>query len=111
MALRMARGLTQVQLAAATKTTQRTISYYETVAEYPTVPALIALARALRVSSDELLGLTAPPRAAAAAAPVAAPEEKRLWKKLRQVAHLPERDQRAVIRLINSVAASHEKSA
>jgi transcriptional regulator with XRE-family HTH domain len=106
-------GLTQVQLAAATRTTQRTISYYETVAEYPTVPVLIALAKALGVSADELLGLKPPPKSASSSAPAAAPEEKRLWKKLRQVAHahLPERDQRAVIRLINSVAASREKSA
>ena len=98
-----------MQLAAATKTTQRTISYYETVAEFPTVPALIALAKVLRVSTDELLSLMPAPKAAAAVALVAAPEEKRLWKKLRQVERLPGRDQRAVIRLIKSVAASHEK--
>lgn len=110
MALRQARGLTQVQLAQVAGTTQRAISYYETVAEYPTVPALVALAEALHVSADELLGLKPPPKAAAPTSPTA-PEEKRLWRYFRQVARLPERDQRAVLRLINSVAsAGHRKA-
>lgn len=69
------------------------------------MPALISLDKALRVSTDELLGLK---RVASAAA--AEPRERRLWKKFRQVARLPEKDQRAVIRLINSVAA-HERKA
>ncbi|MGK2859510.1 MAG: hypothetical protein ACSLFQ_20095 [Thermoanaerobaculia bacterium] len=32
------------------------------------------------------------------------PETRRLWKKFQQVTELPEKDQRAVIRLINSLA-------
>jgi hypothetical protein len=32
------------------------------------------------------------------------PQLRRLWKKFRQVTRLPEKDQRAVIRLINSLA-------
>jgi transcriptional regulator with XRE-family HTH domain len=98
--LRKARGLTQVQLAQAADTTQRAISYYENEAGYPPAPAVIALAKALRVTSDELLGLRTP-RADHAAAD---PETRRLWKKFQQVATLPEKDQRAVIRLINSLA-------
>lgn len=106
MELRQRRGITQVQLAELTGTTQRVISRYETVAEHPTVPALIALAKALRVSTDELLGL----KALAPAAAEVEPHERRLWKKFRQVARLPEKDQRAVIRLINSVAAQDRKA-
>jgi transcriptional regulator with XRE-family HTH domain len=97
--LRQSRGLTQVQLAQAIGSTQRIISRLETVAEHPTVPLLIELARALKVSADELLGLRAPPKTEA---PVQLPEERRLWKKLRRVAELPERDQRAVLRIIDS---------
>ena len=101
VAVRQARGLTQVQLAKATGTTQRVVSRLETIADFPTVPVLLELCRALRVSADELLGLKAPPRVEAARQP---PEEKRLWKHLRLVAQLPERDQRAVLRLIDTAA-------
>jgi transcriptional regulator with XRE-family HTH domain len=103
--LRQARGLTQVQLAAAIDSSQRVISHYETVAEYPTVQALVALARVLRVSTDELLGLKPPPRNAPAPPPPR--EERRLWRHLRVVARLPQRDQRAVLRLIDTAARAH----
>lgn len=107
VALRQRRSLTQVQLAEAAGLTQRAISYWETMPGYPAAPAIVALARALRVSADELLGLKALPKSASVAQPAA---EKRLWKKLRLVAALPERDQRAVLRLIDSAAlATHAR--
>lgn len=99
--LRQARGLTQVQLASKLEVSQRAISRLETVAEYPTVPLLVAICDALGASADELLGLKPPPKAAAARQP---PEEKRLWRHLKLVASLPERDQRAVLRIIDSTA-------
>ncbi|MGH7928466.1 MAG: hypothetical protein ACREQV_11795 [Candidatus Binatia bacterium] len=61
---------------------------------------LIELARALKVSADELLGLKS--------ARTDDPEMRRLWKKFQLVASLPDKDQRAVIRLINSLARSEE---
>ena len=100
VALRRARGLTQTQLARAMDSTQRAISYYETEAEIPSGAALIALAGVLRVSLDELLGL----KAAKLDRPD--PHEQRLWRRFRRVAALPQRDQRAVIRLIHSLATS-----
>jgi len=99
--LRKARGLTQVQLAALAGTTQRAISYYENDDGIPPAAALIDLSKALRVSSDELLGLKR-----AKAAPVEDDAEtRRLWKRFQMVTQLPEKDQRAVIRLIHSLAA------
>ena len=62
---RKARGLTQVQLAETAATTQRAVSYYETEAGVPPAPAIISLAQALNVSTDELLGLKAPKAAPA----------------------------------------------
>jgi len=99
-ALRKARGLTQVDLAKALGTTQRAISYYENEAECPPGSVLVALARALRVTTDELLGVKAPRLDGEAL------EKRRLWKRFRRMASLPERDQRAVLRLINSLAGS-----
>jgi transcriptional regulator with XRE-family HTH domain len=102
--LRKARGLTQVQLASAANTTQRAISYYENEPGYPPVPAVIALADALGVSTDELLGAKASQRERN----IMSPETRRLWRKFQQFETLPEKDQRAVIRLINSLASSGE---
>ena len=100
-AIRKARGLTQVQLAQATGSTQRSISYYENDDGIPPAAALIDLAKALRVSSDELLGL----RQTKTEHVEDDAETRRLWKRFQMVTHLPEKDQRAVIRLINSLAA------
>jgi transcriptional regulator with XRE-family HTH domain len=99
-AVRKARGLTQVQLAEAASTTQRAISYYETEAGFPPAPAVIGLARALRVSTDELLGVRVPKVERLGDDG----EARRMWKRFQRVATLPERDQKAVIRLINSLA-------
>ena len=102
--LRKARGLTQVELAKLTKTSQRAISYYENEAGYPPAAVLIELAKALQLSADELLGLK--PRRKG---PMDSdPELRRTWKKFQQVMALPERDQRAVIRLINSLATAQQ---
>lgn len=99
--IRKARGLTQVQLAEAAGTTQRAISYYETEAGFPPAPAVIDLAKALQVTTDELLGVKAPKveRLNDDA------DSRRMWKRFQMVATLPERDQKAVIRLIHSLAS------
>jgi len=99
--LRQAKGMTQVQLAKATGMTQRAISYYEIEAEFPPAPALITLAQALDVSTDELLGVQP-------TTPIVRENtiDQRLWKRFQRMASLPTKDQRAVIRLINSLAGS-----
>jgi transcriptional regulator with XRE-family HTH domain len=105
-ALRKDRGLTQVELARLTHTSQRAISYYENEAGYPPASVLIELARALQITADELLGL----RPRRQGAMETNPELRRIWKKFQQVMALPERDQRAVIRLINSLASAQQAS-
>jgi transcriptional regulator with XRE-family HTH domain len=105
--LRKARNITQVQLARTLGTTQRAITYYENEADYPPVDAIIHLADALGVSADELLGIDNGGGKAArgrSSQDQDDPQVRRLWKKFRQVTRLPEKDQRAVIRLINSLA-------
>ena len=61
---RKAAGLTQVQLAESIGSTQRALSYYENDGGYPPLPVVGQLAEALGVSTDELLGVAAPPRTA-----------------------------------------------
>jgi len=105
--LRTERGLTQTQLGEMIDASQRAISRYETVAELPPTGTLIKLAKALKVSTDDLLGLK-PPKAPAQ--PKEDPETRRLWKKFQQVQALPEKDRRAVIRLINSLVITKKAS-
>jgi transcriptional regulator with XRE-family HTH domain len=100
--LRRARGLTQTQLAEAIGSSQRAISSYETVAEFPPAAVVVELARALQVTTDELFGL----RPLRPANGHDDPATRRLWKKFQQVAALPEKDRRAVIRLVNSLVES-----
>jgi len=104
--LRAERGITQGQLAEAIGSSQRAISHYETVAEFPPASVVIQLAEALKVTTDELLGVK-PIRAARAAED---PEARRLWKKFQQVLSLPEKDRRAVIRLVNSLVEAKRRS-
>jgi transcriptional regulator with XRE-family HTH domain len=108
VALRKAHNLTQVQLAEAIDSTQRAISYYENHAEYPPALVLGDLAKALNVSTDELLGVKTSAKMARGKKAVDTddPETRRVWKKFHQLMTLPEKDQRAVIRLVNSLVAS-----
>lgn len=80
-------------------------SDYETVAEFPPTAVVVQLAEALKVSTDELLGVK--PRRAGRADED--PETRRLWKKFQQVLQLPEKDRRAVIRLVNSLVGARAR--
>jgi transcriptional regulator with XRE-family HTH domain len=102
-ALRKARGFTQVQLADRIDSTQRAISRYETVADRAPAPVLARLAQTLGVSTDELLGVRHIRPATGLADD---PDARRLWKKFQQVMALPEKDRRAVIRLVNSLVTA-----
>ena len=93
--------MTQVQLAEAAGTTQRAISYYENDTGFPPAAALIDLAQALKVSTDELLGI----KPLKVERIDSDPEVRRLWKRFQQITGLPEKDQRAVIRLISSLVS------
>ncbi len=107
--LRKLHGLTQYDLADAIGTTQRTISYYENEGGHPQAPVMAHLARALNVSTDELLGVTKSVRTSQSRKATANhedPEIRRVWKKFQQLLTLPEKDQRAVIRLVNSLVAT-----
>jgi hypothetical protein len=86
----------------AAETTQRAVSYYETEAGFPPAPAVIALARALKVTTDELLGVK-PPKVERVEED---PEARRQWRRFQMISTLPERDQKAVARLINSLVAA-----
>jgi transcriptional regulator with XRE-family HTH domain len=96
-----ARTHPSAKLAQAARTTQRAVSYYENDDGLSPAAALIDLARALKVTADELLGLKTPKVERIDHDP----ETRRLWKRFQMVSTLPEKDRRAVIRLINSLVS------
>jgi transcriptional regulator with XRE-family HTH domain len=107
VAARTRRQLTQVELADALGVTQPLISLYERGLSEPSAAVIAAIARELRVSADELLGVKPPSRAENATDR----ENLRLMRKLRQVQQLPPRDRRAVVQFINALVAQREMKA
>jgi len=95
-AIRQRRGLTQEELGRAVDVSNRVIAYYEAADAQPPGALLAELARALRVSADELLGL----------APVkddTPPRTRRLLKRLQKLEDLPASDQRTVVKLLDAL--------
>jgi transcriptional regulator with XRE-family HTH domain len=95
--IRKGRGLSQERLGEAVGVSQRVIAYYEAEGAQPPGPMLPDLARALGVSTDELLGLE-PIRD-----DVASPRAARLLERLKAAADLPPHDQRAVITFVEAL--------
>ncbi len=102
-ALRQSRGLSQEALAAEVGVSRRVIAYYEARDAQPPGALLGTLARALKSSSDALLGL----------APIAhktAPKTARLLKRLQRIEELPPADQRAVLKLVDAMLETRRRS-
>ena len=64
---------------------------------------LVALARALQVSADELLGM-------APLADLPSPKTARLLKRLQRIEELPPADQRAVLKLVDAMFGTRRRS-
>ena len=101
--LRRQKGFTQKQLAQAIGVSIRVISYYESESKHPPTHLLMPLAKALRVTTDELFGLKdlklqLEPKYAA------------LWRKLKQAEQLSPKDQRAVVRHIEALLKSNQNN-
>ena len=103
IAARRARGVTQTQLANAIGSTQRAISYYEAEGGNPPMEVAAKLATALGTTADELLGIATPDTDATPDTT----DERRLWRRFRQLLNLPEKDRRAVLRMLDSLAKAN----
>ena len=97
--LRQERAISQRDFCKKLGISQPMMSHYERGERRIPSDLLAEIAKILSVSADELLGLKRSSKNVEMSK-----EMKRMWKKFQQVAGLPEHDQRAVIRLINSVA-------
>jgi len=93
--LRKAAGYSHRELAAELGISQRMVAYYEGETEYPPAHLLPALAQALGVSADQLLGLAEAPRNGRV-------RDTRLWRRFRQVEQLPPAERKPIVQLVDA---------
>lgn len=101
--LRRSRGLTQAELGVKVGLSSRMIAHYERDDAQPPGPILPDLAKALGVTTDELLG-------AQPLRDTIAPKTARLRKRLHRVEDLPPADQKAVLKFVDALVESSRSS-
>jgi transcriptional regulator with XRE-family HTH domain len=101
--IRKSRGMTQAELGKAAGVSNRVIAYYEQDGAQPPGAMLVDVARALRVSTDQLLGLKP-------AKEKTSPRAARLLKRLRKIEDLPPADQRTVLKILDSLLERHGRN-
>lgn len=104
---RLAKGLTQAELAKLVGASQRMINYYEVHGVSPAPELLVKIADALDVSIDELFGRKPRARRAAGAAP--AGESLRRRRRLKRIEELSRDDQAALLRMMDALADRSSK--
>lgn len=95
-ALRKQAGLSQTALAQEIGTSQRMMAYYEGPTAFPPATLLPAMARALGVSVEALLGTETAKRRTKAV-------DTRMQRRLQQIANLPPEERRQILQLIDAV--------
>jgi transcriptional regulator with XRE-family HTH domain len=95
VALREAAGYTQQELADEVGVSRRMIAYYEGQSAHPPTTLLPAIAKALGVSTDALLGMTPISRRAQ-------PANRRLQRRLQQIEQLGAREKRQVLQVLDA---------
>ena len=93
--LRRTAGYTQAELAEEIGISQRMVAYYEKQTEHPPSSLLPEIARALRVSTDALLGVAAMTRAAR-------PANSRLERRLQQIDKLGAKEKRQILQFLDT---------
>jgi len=94
--LRRAAGYTQQELAPEIGVSRRRIAYHEGEAEHPPSALLPALAEALGVTTDELLGAT-PLRKKAPKA------DSRLQRRMKQIERMNPKEKRQVLQILDAL--------
>ena len=98
--MRKAAGLTQKQLGEKIGISNRVVHYYETETNHPPTHFIEPLANALKVSTDELLGIKSVKQQ---------PDLRHaaLWRRLKAVETLPQRDQKALLHYLNALTKTN----
>ena len=94
--LRKAAGYTQVELAEEIGVTQRVIAYYEGQTDHPPTTLLPAIAKALKITTDELLGhapIKKQPK----------PRNTRLHRRMEQIEQLGPKEKRQALQFLDTL--------
>lgn len=102
--IRQGRGMTQTELGKAVGVSKRVIAYYEQDDSQPPGAMLVELARVLRVTTDQLLGVKAPKEKTS-------PRTARLLKRLQRIEQLPPADLRVVLKMVEGLLERQGRSA
>ena len=101
--LRKARGFTQRDFAASVGISQRMVAYYEKHVRRPSPEKLERMANALRVSSDEILGIKPTKNRPGA------PKNAYLQRKLQEVYSFSKADQKTITNMIDALSLKNAK--
>jgi transcriptional regulator with XRE-family HTH domain len=101
--LRKAAGYTQQQLADEIGASRRQVAYYEGETEHPPAGLLIALAKALTVTTDELLGV----RTGRGKVPTPT-VSTRLERRLKLIERMPAKPKQQLLGLIDTYLAAEQ---
>jgi transcriptional regulator with XRE-family HTH domain len=99
--LRKTRGLTQAQLGEKVGISYRMVAYYEGQTAHPPTHILPALAKALGVSADDLLGAAKLPS-------VPIDIDVRIWRRLQKIQSLPPGTRKSILRVLDSLLAPYD---
>jgi transcriptional regulator with XRE-family HTH domain len=94
--LRKELGLTQTELGEKVGVSCRVIAYYEGETHYPPAHLIEPLAKALKISTDELLGVKVLQQQRD-------PQHAALWRRLKKIESLPKRDQKALLHYLDAL--------
>ena len=93
--LRKARNFTQQEFADEVGISRRMVAYYESQSQHPPTTHLPAMARVLKLTTDELLGTTAIKQRTK-------PTDTRMQRRLQQIEKLDTPERRQILQLIDT---------
>jgi transcriptional regulator with XRE-family HTH domain len=99
--MRKASGFTQQQLGEKVGVSKRVIAYYEGETDYPPTHLIATLAKALSVSTDELLGLKQTKE-------TLSPNLASLWRRLKVIENFSEKEKKSVLQYVEIIAEKHK---
>lgn len=100
-ALRLARDLTQTQLAKILGTSQTALSETERGNRGLTVQQVVKLSRSLKVTPNDILGSGQRQR------PHGRPRDARVLRRLSRIEHLPDAQRQAVLKILDGIIEAH----
>lgn len=100
MQFRKTAGYTQQQLADEIGANRRQIAYYEGESRHPSASLLIALAQALNVSTNALLGVRQTRKPARVST--------HLERHIKQIERMPAKPKRQLLGIIDTFIAAHQ---